>query len=227
MNRLDRSRLGGASLIVAAVGFVLVFSWLARAFGYPEVLDGNAETVLPQLLALGTTGRAVWTLYALLPLLLIPASLDASARWRDVAPNAARWSVVLGMVAALTMLTGLIRWPTIHWIMAERWAAAAPAARESMTALFVSLNRWLGNVIGEFIGELALSGFFMATARSMQLEGGRRWLSMSGYLVGTLGVVGALRNVMPLTQGASAVNNMVLPVWLIVLGVVMLRRRAA
>ncbi len=227
MNRLDRSRLGGAALIVAAVGFVLVFSWLASAFGYPEVLDGDAERVLPQLLALGTTGRAVWTIYALLPLLLIPAALGASARWRDVAPTAARWSVALALAAAMTMLTGLVRWPTIHWTMAERWADATPAARDSMTALFIDLNRYLGNVIGEFIGELALSGFFIATARAMQLDGTRWWLWISGYAMGVLGFVGALRNVFPLTQGASTVNNMTLPIWLIVLGAVMLRRRVA
>ena len=63
-------------------------AFLAAQFDYPAVLDGNAEAVLPRLLALGNSGRAVWAVYALLPLLLIPASeataghgTTASAKW--------------------------------------------------------------------------------------------------------------------------------------------------
>ena len=35
----------------------------------PATLDGPADTVLPRLLATGAAGRAVWALYAFLPLL--------------------------------------------------------------------------------------------------------------------------------------------------------------
>jgi len=41
------------------------------------VLDGPAQTVLPSLLATGTRGRAVWTIYAFLPLIWIPAGVAA------------------------------------------------------------------------------------------------------------------------------------------------------
>jgi len=64
----DRGRLtvraGGWSLILGAVAFMAVFSYLAARFDYPAILDGPAETVLPHLLATGSTGRAVWALYA-------------------------------------------------------------------------------------------------------------------------------------------------------------------
>jgi hypothetical protein len=65
-------RVGGASLIGGAVAFMAVFAYLAAAFGYPQILDGTADAVLPRLLATGTIGRAVWALYAFLPLVLLP-----------------------------------------------------------------------------------------------------------------------------------------------------------
>jgi len=34
--------LGGASFIVAALAFVLVFGYLAANFNYPDILDGSA-----------------------------------------------------------------------------------------------------------------------------------------------------------------------------------------
>ena len=65
-------RAGGLALIFGAIAFIAVFSFLAARFDYPEVLDGPASTVLPQLLATGTTGRGAWALYALLPLIWLP-----------------------------------------------------------------------------------------------------------------------------------------------------------
>ena len=61
------ARVGGWSFIVAAIGFMAVFSYLAATFNYPTVLDGTAAEVLPRLLAFSDTGRAVWVVYALLP----------------------------------------------------------------------------------------------------------------------------------------------------------------
>ena len=79
------ARAGGWSLIVAALGFIGVFGYLAARFDYPDVLDGGAADVLPRLLALGATGRAVWAVYAFIPLLLIPrvsARMPRCAMWR-------------------------------------------------------------------------------------------------------------------------------------------------
>ena len=61
-------RIGGWALILGAVAFIGVFSFLAARFNYPAVLDGPADMVLPQLLATGGAGRLVWAVYAVLPL---------------------------------------------------------------------------------------------------------------------------------------------------------------
>ena len=76
-NARTAARVGGWSLVLAALGFVAVFAYLAARFDYPDVLDGTAADVLPRLLALGESGRAVWVVYAFLPLLLIPAGVGA------------------------------------------------------------------------------------------------------------------------------------------------------
>ena len=82
-------RAGGWALILGAVAFMAVFSYLAARFDYPAILDGPAETVLPHLLATGATGRAVWAIYAFLPLLWIPAGVGACLAFRRSHPGAA------------------------------------------------------------------------------------------------------------------------------------------
>jgi hypothetical protein len=73
-------RTGGLALLAAALGFIAVFAYLAVRFDYPDVLEAPAATALPALLSMGPTGRAVWGLYGLLPLLLVPAAIGALAR---------------------------------------------------------------------------------------------------------------------------------------------------
>ena len=75
-------RWGGICLVAGALAFIAVFSYLAAKFNYPDVLDGPAATVLPALLATGRSGRAVWTIYAFLPLIWIPAASRRSRRFQ-------------------------------------------------------------------------------------------------------------------------------------------------
>jgi hypothetical protein len=62
-------RVGGLALVFGAIAFVTVFSFLAARFDYPAILDGPPDTVLPRLLATGTSGRVAWAVYACLPLI--------------------------------------------------------------------------------------------------------------------------------------------------------------
>lgn len=216
------SRVGGLSLIAAALGFIAVFSYLAARFEYPDVLDGPAAVVLPKLLALGDAGRAVWVMYALLPLFLIPAGVGAMAALRRAAPDAVRGAMIASVVAAISMLLGLARWPSIHWELGHAYATASPDGRMVIDAVFRGLNVYLGNYVGEFLGELSLSTFFILVGVALRRDARRRqgWGSV---IAGVIGLVAALRNVSPGVSLVAAANNYVLPVWLVVLGVVLYR----
>lgn len=220
------ARVGGSSLIAAAVGFMVVFSFLAARFNYPDVLDGSAPDVLPRLMELGASGRAVWVVYAFLPLLLIPAGVGARAAWGRVAPAAMRAALVFAVITAVSMLFGLARWPSVHWELGRAYASASPDARLAIDAIFSGLNVYLGNFIGEFLGEISLNAFFLLTSIALGRTG-RRLAGWGGLVAATIGFVAAFRNVTTELSLVADVNNYVLPIWLVVLGVMMLRERAA
>lgn len=221
------ARLGGLSYIVASVGFLIVFSWLASAFGYPDVLDEAAADVLPALLALGTTGRLVWIVYAVLPLLLIPAAVGASERFRDAdgrTPASVRLAVTLQAVAAVAMTLGLARWSTANWIVAESWQTADASQRAMLATMFDAYNAFLGNAIGEFVGELALYGSFLAFGAALRASGAT-WIAALAGATGVAGLLGSFRNMTTVVQIASDATNLLLPLFLIAFGVVLMRAR--
>ncbi|HEV7667030.1 MAG TPA: DUF4386 domain-containing protein [Thermoanaerobaculia bacterium] len=217
-------RAGGWSLILAALLFLGVFSYLAAKFEYPDVLDRPAGEVLPRLLALGATGRAVWVLYGLVPLLLIPAGIGAEAALRRAAPGATRAASHFATLGAFSMLLGLMRWPSIQWELGRTWADADGSQRATLGAVFSGLNSYLGNFIGEFVGELFLNLFFALTAYAMLRSTDRpRWAGISGLVVSAIGFIAMFRNATGAVAPIAAANNLVLPIWLIVLGWLLLR----
>ena len=210
---------GGLSFVVGALAFVLVFSYLAAKFDYPNILDGSAAEVLPRLSAGGSTMRAVWAIYAFLPLLLLPGAVGA-----HLACPSSRGRMTLALVAAsigsLAMCLGLMRWPSIHWALASTYAQSSAEAKSSLGAVFTGLNLYLGNYIGEFLGEACVAAFFLLAGLSM-LDEARfpSWLAWCGVVFALLFFVGAFRNVVPAVQTVADLNNALLPLWMLVLGV--------
>lgn len=218
------TRTGGWTLIAAAIGFMAIFAYLAARFNYPDVLDGTAADVLPRLLALGSMGRAVWVVYAFLPLLLIPGGVGTYAALREAAPNAMRAAVAFSVVSAVSMLLGLARWPSVHWELARAYETAAPGARAAIDAVFSGLNVYLGNFVGEFLGELSLNAFFILSGVAF-MRAGRKWVGYGALAAGAIGMLAAFRNVTAAVGPIAELNNYVLPFWLIAMGVVLLRGR--
>jgi hypothetical protein len=215
--------VGGVSLVVGALAFVGVFGYLAANFNYPDILDGTAAEVLPRLREGGASTRAVWAVYAFLPLFLIPGALGAYFAFQASRPRMTL-ALVAVCLAALSMCLGLMRWPSIHWALAEAYPATAAATGGGVDAVFAGLNLYLGNYIGEFLGESMLSLFFGLTGVSMLGEARpAKWLGWSGVGFAVLFFVGAFRNVTGSVQIVADINNGLLPLWMIVLGVAMVR----
>jgi hypothetical protein len=140
---------GGLSFIIGALAFVAVFSWLAAKFDYPKILDGEAADVLPRLRGGGARLRAEWAIYAFLPLFLVVGAAGA----REAFPSSAGMMVlalVFAATGALAMCLGLMRCPSIHWVLADAYVKASPEARPAIGATFTGLNVHLGNYIGAF-----------------------------------------------------------------------------
>jgi hypothetical protein len=219
-------RFGGFCLAGGALAFLGVFTYLAARFNYPEVLDGPAATVLPSLLATGHQGRVVWAIYALLPLIWIPAGVAAYEALAPVQRGAMRLALQFAVVAALAMMLGLMRWPSIHWHLALAFDGAAPPEQAVIAAVFDGLNTYLGNYIGEFLGELSFSAFFLITSIVwLQSPQPSWWIGWLGLVTAAAGLLGMFRNIISAVAPIAALNNYLLPVFMIILGVALARWR--
>jgi hypothetical protein len=135
-----------------------------------------------------------------------------------------RLALLFASLAAISMMLGLFRSPSIHWELARAWDGAAPAERATITALFDGLNTYLGNFIGEFLGELSFSVFFLLSAMAMlRTPAFPRWIGWWGAATAVLGLAGMFRNVTPAVALVAEANNYLLPLWMIGFGVALVR----
>ena len=228
MKPIATVRVGGLALIFGAIAFMAVFAFLAARFNYPAILDGPARTVLPKLLATGATGRAAWALYAFLPLIWLPAGVGAYLALRRSHQGAMLLALQCAVLAAIAMMLGLMRWPSIHWHLAQLHAAGSAEQRQVIAAVFDGLNTYLGNYIGEFLGEFSFNMFFLLSAWTLlRSRAAPAWVGVFGLAVAVAGFSGMVRNVTVAVAPVAAVNNYLLPLWMIVFGVVLLRHKLA
>jgi hypothetical protein len=217
-------QFGGFCLAGGAIAFLGIFTYLAARFNYPDVLDGPAATVLPNLLATGQQGRLVWAVYALLPLIWLPAGVAAYEALAPVRRGPMRLALLFAVVAALAMMLGLMRWPSVHWHLALAFEHAAPPEQEVLATVFDGLNTYLGNYIGEFLGELSFSMFFLLTSLVWLASPHRhQWIGWAGVGTALLGVLGMFRNVTGAVAPIAALNNYLLPAFMVALGVALMR----
>ena len=109
--------------------------------------------------------------------------------------------------------------------ISEAYAAGSAVDQTAIDATFAGLNSFLGNYIGEFLGELSFSVFFLLSGLAMLAHGARfpRWIGYLGVLTAVAGLIGMFRNVSSSVDPIAAVNNYLLPLWMIIFGVALIR----
>jgi len=224
MNTRRIVSIGGWSLIVGAVAFATVFSYRAVNFDYRDILHVAARDVLPRLRDSGEPMRAVWAIYAALPFLFIPGGVGAYLAVRRADEGIMLMALICAFLVAVTMPLGLMRWPSVNWVLAKAYEGAEIQSQDAIAAVFSGLNLYLGTYIGEFVGEVAMAGFFLLTgvaARSATEIS--RWFVWGNIVCGVTFLVGAWRNLIGAVAVVAELNNWLIPIWMIAFGVALIR----
>lgn len=219
-------KIGGIFSLFGGLAFVGVFTYLAIHFNYPDILDGNAYHVLPKIIEGGNQMRIVWAIYALLPLMLIPAALGSYAYLKSRNNSLAIGGLVFATISVIANMLGLMRWPSIHWTLAQSFATSSVEQQVTINTIFQGLNVYLGNYIGEFLGELTMNSWFLTIGLVLiSINTKLKYFGYFAILVAVLGFIGGFRNITSMVNIAAEINNYLLPTFLIILGVVLIRTK--
>ena len=227
------ARVAGALLVGAALAFAAAASVLSATFDWPDILREPADVVLPAFSAGGaslvwTWFATAWT-YAILavPILLLPTALGL----RDHA--AVRAATTIGAASVVLSLIGFLRWVFVVPALAASWEAGDATTRAAVEAAWLAQHQFGGALLGEHLGQLLVLAWSVTMSvvilRTRVLP---KWLGWSGlavsaiYLANQGDVMATALPGFPVIDIAGLVGSTGWLLWILALGVVLVRTRS-
>jgi len=225
-------RVTGWLLVIGAVTFAIAATILSSTFDWPDILREPPEVVLPAFVAGGTS--LVWTWFAvawtyailLVPILLLPAALG---RRDDPVLRAATF---VGAASVLLALIGFLRWVFVVPALAGGYAAGDPTIQAAVAAAWTAQHQFGGALLGEHLGQLLAIGWSITI--SVIILSSRvlaRWVGWAGlaasllYLFNQGDILATAVPGFPVFDLAGFIGSSLWAIWLIALGVAVLRAR--
>jgi hypothetical protein len=222
--------VAGAFLIVAPVWFNATFALLGKRFDYPDILRRPASEILERFRAGGSSLILLWWAFMLSGLFFIPAVvlLGQALRFTGVVPLA----VIIGVLAGLVQMLGLLRWVYLVPSLARMNAdpALESGRRDAHVAVFSAMHRYLGVGVGEHLGYLFTGLWSVLTgAAIVGTELIPAWLGWIGIVVGAGLIVGSAEFLGSNEEDGWSLAGAAIPIlyvawslWLLAMGVALI-----
>ena len=213
-------------LIVVPIAFNGTFFLLQKAFSYPDILRQPTEAILRRFQAGGPPLRRLWYAFTFSAVLFTPVPVLVYLVFQPDAPWFLAVGTVMGVLAGMVQILGLIRWPFLVPSLAELYTdpKSSQATRDSVAVTFQAFHRYVGVAIGEHLGYLFTSTWTILVCIAIAQT------NVVNPLIGWLGILPALGLLVGVLEETgfkaagliNAISYILWSVWLIVLGVSLL-----
>lgn len=235
MNTTQFRKVTGLLFIVGALLVNIPYALLIANFDYPDILRQPAGAVLTQFQAGGTTLIYTWLTFAWVGLPLIFGTVMLKRVLEPEGHPLLETATTLGIISLILAVVGLTRWVFVVPVLARLYTdpASSEAMRAAALVTFQAVHQYGGVVIGEHISQL-MTVMWMALISRMMLrstlfQAWQGWLGLVAALVYFLGQSELLATVIPgfpEVPEAGLIGSLLWLLWMIVLGVALLRSRA-
>jgi len=216
----------GLLLIVVPIAFNATFILLQRSFAYPDILRQPTETILQRFKQGGPPLRRLWYAFAFSAVLFTPVPVLVQQVFEPGAPWFLAVGTVIGVLAGVFQILGLIRWPFLVPFLAEIYTdpKSTEATRDSAAVTFQAFHRYAGVAVGEHLGFLFTSTWTIILCIAIIVTG------RVNPLFGWLGIIPALGVLAGVFEEAgfkaagvvNAISYILWSVWLVAFGIALL-----
>jgi Domain of unknown function (DUF4386) len=199
-------------IVLAVVLANAAFAGLGSVFDYPDILQESADEILVKFRADETAIIMLFITLALSAALLAPIAVLLG---RIAANERGRWSIRVGIAAAVVQVIGLLRWALIVPFLADR----------EDTDAFETVHTVLGTVVGETFGYLLTATWTVLIISALGRRLAASWFSVLGYGAAALIAVGVLVPLdVPGADFANFVGYILWSIWMLAFAALIWRR---
>jgi hypothetical protein len=213
-------RTTGLAMIAVPVVFMAAFTGLQMSFNYPDILREPAADILAGFTDGGPALLATWYIFMLSALAFIPVGVLSGLWLWPRSQTAAAFAATFGILAGLVQGLGLLRWVVLVPSLASSSGDAA-----TTQAVFDAFHLYAGQGIGEHFGYLFTALWTVSVAAA--LWGRYRLIAAIGLVLAVGIAVGMAEPFgLPMAGAINAISYTLWALWLVVLGVVVIRAQA-
>jgi len=236
MTQNQSHKLAGIILVAVPILINLPYTLLMVNFQYPDILRQPPSEILLQFHEAGTGLVLTWWAFGIIGIPLIYSVIILHSLLQRADTPYLVPVTVCGVISLLAQLVGLLRWTFVVPVLADAFVdpASSQATKDAAVIAFQAVHQYGGVVIGEHIGQLFtviwMFGVGVAMLKSPWFKPWYGWFGiLSGfiYLLAQLELFATVIPALPVVSEAGFIGSLLWLLWLVLIGIRMLRARAA
>jgi hypothetical protein len=223
----------GFHFILGAVLLFVPYTALTIIFDYPNVLRLDAGEILSRFHAGGTPLILTWWAFAMVGLPLL-AAYTLLGQQLESKVGYVRMATTIGLIGLVVQMIGLLRWTFVVPTLAAEFVNGNEAAQAASRAAFLTIHQYGGVALGEHMGQLFTIAWTLLMGTAMhRLAMMPRWMTGLAYGASAIYAVAQLELFatvipgMPVWDLAGFLGSTLWLVWLVLVGVRLVRRKEA
>jgi hypothetical protein len=222
----------GWLIIAGAIGVLIPYTLLTIIFEYPVILRQDTSIILTKFHEGGHKLIWTWFAFAITGIPLIPAYIMIGQNFENKAPLV-RMATTIGVIGLIVQMVGLLRWTFVVPVLADTFVHATDEATKAAAIIsFKTIHQFGGVILGEHLGQLfTIAWTVMITISFAKLKLMPKWVNWLGiisaaiYLLAQAELFATVIKGFPVWDMAGFIGSTGWLVWLIVVGVMFIKKR--
>lgn len=221
----------GLLLIIGALGVLIPYTILTIIFEYPAILRQETGILLTKFHKGGSGLIWAWWAFAVLGLPLLVAYILLGQKLERTI-SFVRWATTLGVIGLVVQMIGLLRWTFVVPVLADSYVTGDDMAKEASKVGFQIVHQYGGVLLGEHLGQLfTIAWTILISYAFAKLKLFPKWTIWLGYTSSVIYLLAqtelfatVIPNI-PVIDLAGFIGSTLWIVWLLIVGVKMLRAK--
>jgi len=227
-------QLAGIFFIVGVVLINIPYTLLIINFDYPDILRQPIGEILTRFQAGGDSMIYTWMAFAWIGLPIFFGILMLKRILEKEGSLFLETATTIGVVGSIAQIVGLLRWVFVVPILARIFTdpTADSATRAAVSTVFMAVHQYGGVILGEHIGQfftiIWMSMISVIIYRSPLFA---KWVSWLGWIASAVYILAqteliatAIPN-FPVADWAGLYGSLLWLLWMIVLGVYLVKAK--
>ena len=232
MSQTNFRKLAGIFFIVGAILVNIPYTLLIMNFDYPDILRLPTAEILTRFQSGGDALIYTWLAFAWVGLPMLVGAIMLKAILAEEHSPFLETATTFGVLGFIVQVIGLLRWVFVVPILARLFTApeADSATQASIAAVFIAVHQYGGVILGEHLGQFfiilwmsIISGIIYKSKMFSKWVAWLGWFASAIYLLAQTELFATAIPSFPVVEWAGLVGSLLWLVWMIVMGVYLVK----